>query len=55
MDKYTPILPTITINLGKKLVTNNTIVPYPNTHSGEWFILELLGVSAGVFFLASHP
>jgi len=33
------------------LRSNNTIVPYPNTHSGQWFILELLGVSAGGFLL----
>jgi hypothetical protein len=33
------------------LRSNNTIVPYPNTHSGKWFILELLGVSSGGFLL----
>ncbi|KAH9567026.1 hypothetical protein CY35_03G008000 [Sphagnum magellanicum] len=33
------------------LRSNNTIVPCPNTHSGKWFILELLGVSAGGFLL----
>jgi hypothetical protein len=33
------------------LRSNNTIVPYPNTHSRQWFILELLGVSAGGFLL----
>ncbi len=33
------------------ILWKNTIVPCPNTHSGQWFILELLGVSAGGFLL----
>jgi hypothetical protein len=31
--------------------SNYTVVPNPNTHSGKWIILELLGVSAGGFLL----
>jgi hypothetical protein len=38
-------------NTNPPIGPNNTTVPYPNTHSGKWFILELLGVSAGGFLL----
>ncbi|CAK9220490.1 unnamed protein product [Sphagnum troendelagicum] len=47
----TDILWKNTLRSNPPIGSNNTIVPYPNTHSGKWFILELLGVSAGGFLL----
>ncbi len=49
--KPTDILWKNTLRSNTPIGSNNTIVPYPNTHSGKWFILELLGVSAGGFLL----
>ncbi|CAM6048165.1 unnamed protein product [Sphagnum compactum] len=47
----TDILWKNTLRSNPPIGSNNTIVSYPNTHSGKWFILELLGVSAGGFLL----
>ncbi len=47
----TDILWKNTLRSNPPIGSNNTIVSYPNTHSGKWFILELLGTSAGGFLL----
>jgi len=47
----TDILWRNTLRSNPPIGSNNTIVSYQNTHSGKWFILELLGVSAGGFLL----
>ncbi|CAM6028578.1 unnamed protein product [Sphagnum balticum] len=47
----TDILWKNTLRSNPPIGSNNTIVPYANTHSRKWLILELLGVSAGGFLL----
>ncbi|KAH8966210.1 hypothetical protein BDL97_03G012900 [Sphagnum fallax] len=42
---------TNTLRSNPPIGSNYTTVPNPNTHSGKWFILELLGVFAGSFLL----